>query len=79
MTTDDFLMINGDTKVGRMGDTGNATSDPQLHMEIHLPQGAQALSQGPTFTCTRCDPDKVAMMTAFNPFPSLSNALARKF
>ncbi len=59
--------------VGTMGETGNAAGQPQLHVEIHLPQG---LLQGSTFTCTRCTRNKSGL-TAVNPFPSLSNAKAR--
>lgn len=74
-TIDDIIDEN--TRVGTMGDTGNATNDPQLHMEIHLPQGSQALPQGATFTCTRCT-DVKSSMTAINPFPSLNNAAIRR-
>jgi len=59
--------------VGTMGNTGNAGDQPQLHVEIHLPQ---RLSEGSTFNCTKCRPSP-RQLTAVNPFPSLSNAKAR--
>ena len=74
-TIDDIIDEN--TRVGTVGDTGNATNDPQLHMEIHLPQGSQVLPLGSTFTCTRCT-DVKSGMTAINPFPSLNNAAIRR-
>ena len=56
--------------VGTMGETGNATGDPQLHIEIHYPLGQ-------SFTCTRCTRKKSGM-TALNPYPSLSKAAIRR-
>ena len=61
------------TVVGTMGNTGNAADQPQLHVELHYPR-SNAIQNA--FQCARCEPVKDGM-TAFNPFPSLSNATAR--
>jgi murein DD-endopeptidase MepM/ murein hydrolase activator NlpD len=56
------------TPLGVMGDTGNAVGAPQLHAEIHYPEGS-------SFTCSHCTPSKV--LTAINPQPSLVQATPR--
>jgi hypothetical protein len=57
------------TPVGTMGDTGNASGTPQLHVEIHYPSGN-------SFTCTHCKPRKSGL-TSIDPFNSLVNATPR--
>ena len=52
--------------VGRMGESGNAKDEPQLHVELHLPDGA-------TFGCAKC-PKGSPERSAANPFPSLAQA-----
>ena len=61
--------VTVDTRVGTMGDSGNATGDPQLHLELHYPRGSD-------FACRRC-PTGHARMTAINPYRSLTNATPR--
>lgn len=60
--------VTTNTPVGVMGDTGNAAGTPQLHAEIHYPQGSG-------FTCSRCTPDKT--VTSINPEASLVRATRR--
>ena len=62
--------VTANDVVGQMGETGNATGDPQLHLELHYPLGQ-------SFTCTRCTRKKSGM-TALNPYPSLSKAAPRR-
>ena len=57
------------TRVGTMGDTGNAQGTPQLHVEVHYPLGH-------SFTCTHCSPRKSGV-TAIDPFATLTNATPR--
>jgi len=54
--------------VGVMGDTGNAAGTPQLHAEIHYPQGSG-------FTCSRCSPNKT--LISIDPGASLIRATRR--
>ena len=61
--------VDATTAVGVMGDTGNAVGDPQLHVEIHYPQGSD-------FACRHC-PAGHARMTAIDPYRSLANATPR--
>jgi murein DD-endopeptidase MepM/ murein hydrolase activator NlpD len=60
--------VTTSTPIGVMGDTGNAAGTPQLHAEIHFPQGFG-------FTCSRCTPDKT--LTSINPEASLIRATRR--
>jgi hypothetical protein len=66
LAPDQAVSVN--TALGRMGDTGNATGSPQLHVEIHYPSGN-------TFACGECAPEK--KLTAINPYASLLQAMAR--
>ncbi len=61
--------VDTNTAVGVMGETGNAIGDPQLHVEIHYPQGN-------SYGCARC-PAGHAAMTAINPYRSLADAKRR--
>jgi murein DD-endopeptidase MepM/ murein hydrolase activator NlpD len=56
------------TRLGTMGDTGNAAGTPQLHVELHYPSGAN-------FRCSLCKPK--TRMTAMNPTASLRAAAPR--
>ena len=60
--------VTTSTPVGVMGDTGNAAGTPQLHAEIHYPQGSG-------FTCSRCTPNKA--LTSIDPEASLLRARLR--
>lgn len=60
--------VTTSTPVGVMGDTGNAAGTPQLHAEIHYPQGSG-------FTCSRCTPNK--LVTSIDPAASLIRATRR--
>ena len=62
-------LVTTSTPVGVMGDTGNAAGTPQLHAEIHYPEGT-------SFTCSHCTPSKV--LTAIDPQPSLVQATPRR-
>jgi hypothetical protein len=54
--------------LGEMGDPGNAAGTPQLHAEIHYPQGSG-------FTCSHCTPNK--KVTSIDPEASLIRATRR--
>ena len=56
------------TQVGVLGDTGNASGTPQLHVEIHYPKGT-------TYSCSHCTPART--LTAIDPFASLNGAASR--
>ena len=60
--------VTSATLLAAMGDTGNATGSPQLHVELHYPVLA-------TFNCKSCRPRQA--LTAINPFRSLANATLR--
>ena len=60
--------VTTSTPIGEMGDTGNAVGTPQLHAEIHYPQGSG-------FTCSHCTPNK--MVTSIDPEASLIRATRR--
>ena len=60
--------VTASTPVGVMGDTGNAAGTPQLHAEIHYPQGSG-------FICSRCTPNKT--VTSIDPEASLVRARRR--
>jgi len=61
-------LVTRATPIGVMGESGNATGEPQLHAELHYPRGAN-------FRCTRCKPK--TRLTAMSPFASLSGAQTR--
>ncbi len=61
-------VVSTSTPMGRMGDTGNASGTPQLHAEIHYPQGT-------TYTCSHCTQPKT--VTSIDPYASLANATLR--
>jgi hypothetical protein len=63
------VYVTPSTWVGRIGDSGNALGDPQLHLEIHYPIGK-------SYTCARCNPDRT-LLTAINPYASLRAAKRR--
>jgi len=56
------------TRIGVVGDTGNAVGNPQLHTEIHYPQGS-------SYACSHCTPRKE--LTSINPEASLLRATPR--
>lgn len=64
------VAVTSSTPVGVLGETGNAAGDPQLHLEIHYPDGK-------TFACQRCAPAPRSGMTAIDPYSSLSHAVKR--
>ncbi len=69
-------VVTNTTPVGVLGDTGNATGSPQLHVEIHYPRDPQTLAPT-TFTCTHCSPNK-AGLTAISPAAALAGAAIRR-
>ena len=60
--------VSATTPLGLLGDTGNATGAPQLHIEIHYPADS-------SFGCRSCAPRK--SLTNINPYASLRNAAMR--
>ena len=66
------LVVDARQPVGRMGDSGNAPGDPQLHVELYLPRTA-AFPDGEKFSCAKCPPLSPKRGAA-NPFPSLAQA-----
>jgi len=76
-TNNGYVEIGTATPVGLMGESGNATNQPQLHLELHYPRETTSPDyERQIFMCDRCAPTK-SPMTAFNPFPSLSKATAQ--
>ena len=64
------VAVNSSSSVGRIGESGNAVGDPQLHLEIHHPIGS-------SFACSRCRPKRYGL-TAIDPYPSLRAARIRR-
>ena len=60
--------VTATTPLAVMGDTGNASGTPQLHVEIHYPNRA-------TYICGHCAPTKAT--TSIDPYASLVNATLR--
>jgi murein DD-endopeptidase MepM/ murein hydrolase activator NlpD len=60
--------VTASSRLGTMGDTGNAAGSPQLHVEIHYPAGNR-------FSCSYCRPKSA--LTAIDPFASLAAATTR--
>lgn len=56
------------TRLGVVGDTGNAAGTPQLHTEIHYPVGFD-------YPCARCTPGRA--LTCIDPTASLDRAARR--
>lgn len=56
------------TRIGAVGDTGNAAGAPQLHAEIHYPAGSG-------YRCRRCVPSRT--LSSVNPHASLDRAALR--
>lgn len=61
-------IVNSASPLGVLGDTGNASGSPQLHVELHYPAGSR-------FACKSCRPRQ--SLTAINPFESLARAQSR--
>lgn len=56
------------SRLGVLGDTGNAAGTPQLHTEIHYPSGAG-------YPCSHCAPGRT--LTSVDPHASLARAALR--
>ncbi|HEY2764520.1 MAG TPA: M23 family metallopeptidase [Pseudonocardiaceae bacterium] len=60
--------VSEQTRIGVVGDTGNAAGTSQLHVEIHYPRGS-------SYPCRRCTPPTA--LTSIDPAASLRSATPR--